>query len=90
MLSIVTTSQFEKDMKLARKRRKDLKKLEAVVGLLADEQPLPARLRDHALSGVWSHYRDCHIEPNWVLIYRVNKEAEELHLVRTGTHADLF
>jgi mRNA interferase YafQ len=88
--AIVTTSQFEKDVKLARKRRKDTKKLEEVVGLLADHQPLPPRLRDLALSGEWSHYRDCHIEPNWILIYRVNKEAEESQLVRTGTHADLF
>ena len=67
-----------------------MRKLEAVVGLLADQQELPPRLRDHALSGEWSKYRDCHIEPDWILIYQVDEEELELRLVRTGTHADLF
>ena len=90
MLAIRTTTQFEKDAKLARKRRKDIRKLEAVVGLLADQQELPPRLRDRAFSGEWSVYRDCQIEPDWVLIYEVDEKTQELRLVRTGTHADSF
>ena len=90
MLALRTTTPFEKDAKLARKRRKDIRKLEAMVGRLADQQELPPQLRDRALSGEWSEYRDCHIEPDWVLIYQVDEKTQELRLVRTGTYADLF
>ncbi len=90
MLAIVRSSQFQRDIKKAIRRGKDLAKLEAVVTLLADEQPLPPRCRDHPLSGSWSHYHDCHIEPDWLLIYRTDKKKQELYLARTGTHSDLF
>jgi mRNA interferase YafQ len=63
-------------------------KLRAVLTLLAQEQPLPAEYRDHALRGDWIGFRDLHIEPDWLLLYRI--EGDEVQLARTGTHADLF
>jgi len=63
-------------------------KLREIILLLVDGNALPPRFRDHPLGGEWRHYRDCHIEPDRLLIYRV--EGDDLHLVRTGTHADLF
>jgi mRNA interferase YafQ len=70
------------------KRGKDMSKLRAVVQLILSGEPLPERVRDHALSGDWSHHRDCHIEPDWLLIYRI--VGEEVRFERTGTHSDLF
>lgn len=90
MLAIVTSTQFRKDVKLAKKRGRDLKKLEVILEQLANEQPLPARCRDHQLGGNWTHYRECHIEPDWLLIYRIDTEKQELLLARIGTHSDLF
>ena len=63
-------------------------KLRHVLQLLIDAEPLPPRLRDHPLKGVWKSYRDLHIEPDWLLIYRIF--GDELHLARTGSHSDLF
>ncbi|MEW9890036.1 MAG: type II toxin-antitoxin system YafQ family toxin [Candidatus Symbiodolus clandestinus] len=83
-----TTNQFEKEVLLAKKRGKDLAKLRSVIDLLLHRAPLPNKLRDHGLQGQYQNYRDLHIEPDWLLIYRAN--AEELWLVRTGSHFDLF
>ena len=88
MLTIVSTSRFQKDVKLALRRGKELKKLEAVILLLANRSSLPANLRDHSLSGEWAHHRECHIAPDWLLIYKI--QEDEIFLVRTGTHSDLF
>ena len=88
MLAVTSTRRFLKDSKLANRRGLDLSKLETVIALLANEQQLPVRLRDHALGGDWAGYRDCHIEPDWLLIYKV--DPQRLYLARTGTHADLF
>ncbi len=88
MRNPITGGSFRRDVKLAQKRGKDLGKLRALVVLLAEEQPLPPRCRDHALTGEWDGFRDCHIEPDWILIYRV--DGSDLYLVRTGTHSDLF
>jgi len=82
------TSQFRRDVKLAEKRGKDMTKLRRVLQLLIDEEPLPERLRDHPLKGIWKTYRDLHIEPDWLLIYKV--EQTTVLFARTGTHADLF
>lgn len=84
----ITGAQFRHDVKLARRRGKDMSKLREVILLLIEGQTLPARYRDHSLGGEWSRYRGCHIEPDWLLIYRV--DGDDLYLVRTGTHADLF
>ena len=87
-LHAIPTTRFLKDTKIAQRRGKDLAKLEAVVQLLASRNPLPDRLRDHSLGGNWTGHRDLHIEPDWLLIYRISES--DLHLIRTGTHADLF
>ncbi len=83
-----TTNKFEKDVALAIRRGKNTQKLKAVIGLLVARQPLPPALKDHSLKGAFKDTRDVHIEPDWVLIYKVNNE--NLWLIRTGTHADLF
>ncbi|RYE50610.1 MAG: type II toxin-antitoxin system YafQ family toxin [Hyphomicrobiales bacterium] len=88
MLRATPGTQFRRDTKRAEKRGKDMSKLRSLVLLLLEQQPLPQKYRDHALRGEWSGLRDVHIEPDWLLIYYV--EGDELHLVRTGTHADLF
>ncbi|BDS06813.1 hypothetical protein NT6N_18530 [Oceaniferula spumae] len=88
MMRIVQPSLFKKDVKRMRKRGKDLEKLKVVIQHLVAGDTLPVRNKDHALSGNWAGWRDCHIEPDWLLLYQVTEEA--LILGRTGTHADLF
>jgi len=86
--SIGRTTQFKKDVKLAQKRGKDIDKLKEVLQLLVNGLPLPARLRDHFLIGQYKGTRECHIEPDWLLIYE--DPEEEVVLIRTGSHNDLF
>jgi mRNA interferase YafQ len=86
-LILGTTTQFDRDVKRQEKRGKSLDKLYAVVQSLRTHEPLARKHRDHALTGQWKGYRDCHVEPDWVLIYL--REPGRLTLVRTGTHADL-
>jgi mRNA interferase YafQ len=88
MREVVLGTQFKRDVKLAERRGKDIAKLKELVRLLAEGNPLPPRYKDHPLSGEWKYFRDCHIEPDWLLLYKIN--GNELYLVRTGTHADLF
>ena len=88
MKAIFQTSQFKKDFKRIKKRGKDLSKLMEVVSAIANSEALEERHRDHALSGNSSGSRDCHIEPDWILIYRV--DDGHLFLERTGSHSDLF
>ena len=85
---VVTTKAFERDLKRLRKRGKDLKLLRAVIDAIRLGQRLEHRHRDHALAGEWQGFRDCHVEPDWVLIYSVGEEA--VYLIRAGTHSDLF
>ena len=87
-MKLIQTNAFKKDIKRLQKRGKDMGKLTAALKLLSSEQDLPVKLRDHALTGNWDGWRDCHIEPDWLLIYKVS--PEELTLGRSGTHADLF
>jgi len=88
MKDIFQTSHFKRDFKRAKKRGKDLGKLKEVVRLIAEGEALEERHRDHALGGKWTGSRDCHIEPDWILIYRVDDSS--LFLERTGSHSDLF
>jgi mRNA interferase YafQ len=88
MREIVHSTQFKRDVKLAKKRGKDMAKLRDLILLLAEGTPLPLNYKDHPLGGDWNHYRDSHIEPDWLLLYRV--DGNDLYLVRTGTHSDLF
>jgi mRNA interferase YafQ len=83
-----TSNRFEKDAALAVRRGKNTEKLRAVIELLLSNHPLPREFKDHPLKGDWKNYRDIHIEPDWVLIYKI--DDENLWLIRTGTHADLF
>ena len=88
MRNPVEGAQFRRDVRLAQKRGNDMAKLREIISLLVEGNPLPARCKDHPLGGEWKHFRDCHIEPDWLLIYKI--DGEDLHLVRTGTHSDLF
>jgi mRNA interferase YafQ len=88
MAAVRTTRQFERDLKKARKRGKDLEKLWRVVETLASGAHLAPRHRTHKLSGDWSEFWECHIEPDWLLIWYFAEDA--LVLVRNGTHSDLF
>ena len=84
------TNQFKKDVKLAKKQNKDLDKLFDVVNVLADGGILDARYRDHDLSGDYKGTRECHIEPDWLLVYEIRNEVLVLMLYRLGTHSELF
>jgi mRNA interferase YafQ len=84
----IRTSQFKRDVKLAAKRGKDMGKLRKAIVLLVEGKSLPPHYKDHALGGAWKHHRDLHIEPDWLLIYRI--DGDDLVLSRTGTHSDIF
>lgn len=84
------TGQFKKDYKLARKRNLNIELLDEIIRKLARGEELPKENRDHALSGNWSGYRECHIQSDWLLIYRIEEGLLILTLTRTGTHRDLF
>ena len=88
MLTPARSAQFCRDVKRAEKRGKEMTKLRNVLVLLLESSALPEGLQDHPLRGDWKGHRDLHIEPDWLLIYRV--AGEDLHLARTGSHADLF
>lgn len=90
MLELVTTGQFHKDYRRVKKRGYDMKLLEEVIRILQDEQPLDAHYRDHGLIGNYTGFRECHIAPDWLLIYAVDKDKLILTASRTGTHSDLF
>lgn len=87
---IKTTSQFRKDYRKAKKRGLPLVLLKEIVDQLALGKTLPAKNRDHILTGTWAGYHECHIQPNWLLIYWIQDETLVLTLARTGTHSDLF
>lgn len=87
---IAFTQEFKRDYKKIQRRRLKVAKLKMVVELLANDEILPERLRDHALAGKWNGARECHIAPDWLLIYMKTDERLVLTLMRTGTHSDLF
>lgn len=90
MLEIILSNRFKKDLKLAVKRGYDLELLSNVVDLLAAQENLPSKYKDHELVGNYIGFRECHIQPDWLLVYRVQSDALILFLSRTGTHSDLF
>lgn len=92
MLRLQLSKQFRKDLERAKKRGYKIKKLDKVVLMLAEEKTLPPKYRDHALetSRNYKDLRECHIEPDWLLVYRIEKDTLTLYLARTGTHSDLF
>lgn len=90
MLEIVLSNRFKKDLKLAKKRGCDLELLDEIVTKLANLEPLPPKNRDHDLTGNYEGFRECHITPDWLLVYRIDNGALILFLSRTGSHSDLF
>ena len=91
MLQIIPTKQFKKDLKrIAKDSTKDLNKLNKIVNLLAEQKQLPKEHKDHQLKGKLRNYRECHIEPDWLLIYQAQNDILVLSLVRTGSHSDLL
>jgi len=90
MLTIRPTKQYRKDLKLAKKRGLDLKKLDEVTEKIAKNQKLEDKHKDHQLSGNYVGIRECHIEPDWLLFYTYDSQNLYLFLLRTGTHSDLF
>lgn len=90
MLDILYSTKFKKDYKSIIKRGYNIKLLENVLEILCNEQPLPPKYKDHSLSGDYQGHRECHIMPDWLLIYKINHNTLILTLTRTGTHSDLF
>lgn len=90
MLDLVMTTQFRKDLKRINKRGKDLSLLKDVLQTLREEQALEEKYRDHALTGNYIGFRECHIQLDWLLVYAINKEELILTASRTGSHSDLF
>ena len=90
MYQIVYTNRMKKDVKLMKKRGKDIDKLINVLSLLSCGTPLPAHFKDHPLTGNLQDFRECHIEPDWLLIYKIYEDFLILSATATGSHADLF
>ena len=90
MLKVRYSAKFKKDFKLAQKRGLPMQELKSIIEKLATGETLDAKHRDHALSGNYAMFRECHIRPDWLLIYRIKDDALELLAHRTGTHSDLF
>jgi mRNA interferase YafQ len=90
MLLVEYTGQFKRDLKLSMRRNKKLALLRSVMSLIEHEKPLNQKLKDHSLSGDWTGYRELHVEPDWLLIYKIIPSKNTVIFVRTGTHSDLF
>lgn len=91
MLTIFATSKFRKDLKkILKDPSKDIEELNKVIDLLANKQPLPTTYKDHSLKGRFNVYRECHIAPDWLLIYKIEKDNLLLTLVRSGSHSNLL
>ena len=90
MYSIRTTAQFRRDVKRCQRQGKDMSLFKVLNETLIAGQTLPEKYRDHALMGNWRGHRDCHITPDWLLIYRIHADEQEIEYVRMGSHAELF
>lgn len=90
MMELKVTKKFKKDYKRVKKQGKDLCLLEKVIDMLLAGETLSARYRDHALSGSYTEFRECHIQPDWLLIYAINENELVVTASRTGSHSDLF
>lgn len=87
---IVWTTQFKKDYKMALKRHLNIELLDDIIRALSQGETLPEKNKDHGLSGNWAGHRECHIQPDWLLVYLIDDDVLVLTLTRTGTHSDLF
>ena len=88
--TVKLTGQFQKDYKLAVRRGQKIELLDQVITMLAKGESLPAKYKDHALTGNWTGHRECHIQSDWLLVYRIENDILVLTLTRLGTHSDLF
>ena len=88
--TVRVSKRYRRELKAVLLRGKDESKLEEVIDILASGEKLPPRYKDHTLSGQWKGYRECHIEPNWLLVYRIHDDVLVLALMSTGTHSDIF
>ncbi len=88
--NIVWTTKFKKDYKLAMKRHRNINLLDDIIRMLSKGETLPEKNKDHELTGNWIGHRECHIQPDWLLIYRIEDDVLVLTLTRTGSHSDLF
>lgn len=88
--TVKPSNRFQKDLKIAKKRGYNIDILTEIIKKLANGEELPAKNNDHQLSGKLSNYRECHITPDWLLMYEKDDETLYLYLLRTGTHSDLF
>ena len=90
MYQIVTSSRFRKDLKKCKKQGKPIVKLKEIDQILSKGKNLPIKNRDHSLTGNWEGFRECHIEPDWLLIYRIDEDEKTIIYTRTGSHSELF
>lgn len=90
MLKVEYTTQFKRDLKLAKKRKMDITALQNVMKKIENEESLSSRFRDHPLVGNWKAHRELHLQPDWLLIYKLISDEKLVIFVRTGTHSDLF
>lgn len=90
MLKLVTTTNFRKEYKLAKRRGMDIDLLDSVIQMLLEEKPLASKFHDHSLHGNYEGFRECHLNPDWLLIYRIESDKAILVASHTGTHSDLF
>lgn len=90
MYELFATNKFKRDLKKCKRQNKNVQKLHAILTLLTEGEALPASNRDHNLTGNYGGHRECHIEPDWLLIYCVNEQEKVIELVRTGSHSELF
>ena len=90
MLAVKATKKMQRDTKRMQKRGKDMNKLIAVIDMLANREAMPEKFRDHALAGEYKGARECHIEPDWLLVYRIIENELVLLTMETGSHSDLF
>lgn len=90
MLTLTTTAKFRKDYKRVKKQGLDISQLKDVINMLLQEAPLPDQYHDHALTGNFQGFRECHIQPDWLLLYYIDHNKLVLTVVRTGSHSELF
>lgn len=90
MLTVEYTNQFKRDFKLAKRRNRHLSALRFIMRRIENEEPLHEQLRDHPLMGNWIGHRELHVEPDWLLIYKLLSDMNAVIFVRTGSHSDLF
>lgn len=84
------STKFRRDVKKCERQNKDMSKFKEIIGFLQFGHPLPFHNKDHPLTGNWKGYRECHISPDWLLIYKVNEDTKKIELARMGSHSDLF